>query len=184
MDVLKDLISQALRLNLRLHTEKAIALRCQTFRSAETESDWFQLFESVLAGLPQICVLLELDKISSYYAGGLRESSWPEQFFKIFKAFSDRGIRTLVKVILISYGIVEISLDETGKLQDSVIPVRRATTAQSRRGGHSRWSRRGKLSLQDLVCRGGRVFSTRNQSIKGWMMAAGSFAGVPELNLT
>ena len=153
VDVVKDLVFQALRLNLRLHSEKAIALRCQTFKNAETESDWFQLLESVLVGLPQICVLLELDKISSYYAHASHNPSWPEQFFKIFKAFSDRGIQTCLKVILVSYGIVDVGTEGTGKLQDSVLPVRRATTTRSRHGGHSQWRRRGKLSLQNLVSR-------------------------------
>lgn len=56
IDLLKDLTSQALRLNIALHNERSLVLSCTKFLGAESENDWFDILAAVLAGLPQIYI--------------------------------------------------------------------------------------------------------------------------------
>ena len=66
IDLLKHLILQALRQNPTAQTEKSMALSCAKTQSLETEGEWFQLLESVLADFPNdVYIIVDLEAISS-----------------------------------------------------------------------------------------------------------------------
>ena len=61
VDLIKALISQVMRINIAMQRESNLALSCAKFRTAEKEDEWFELLGSVLAGLSQICIIIDLE---------------------------------------------------------------------------------------------------------------------------
>ena len=102
-DILKNLICQVLRLNIPTQKERSLALSCSKFYGAETEAQWFDLLGSVLAGLPQIYIIVDAEAVSPIYASS-KVFSWPLRSLNVFKKLSERGLKTIVKVVLVSYG--------------------------------------------------------------------------------
>ena len=102
VDLIKALISQVLRINITIQSESNLALSCAKFRTAANEDEWFELLGSVLAGLPQIFVIIELEMFCSRDQGSAER--WPSAFIEVFEKMSQRGIKTVVKVVLVSYG--------------------------------------------------------------------------------
>lgn len=125
VDLIKALISQVIRINTTVQHESNLALGCTKFRIAEKEDDWFKLLGSVLAGLSQIFIIIDLEMFC------LRDQQsaqrWPSALTDVFEEMSQRGIRTIVKVILVSYGSKAFK-NMTGNgfrdLKDHVIQVR------------------------------------------------------------
>ena len=74
IDLLKDIVSQVLRSNVALHTEKSLGLSCATFRRAETENEWCELLGSVLAGLSKVYIIIDVEAVSTRYVS--RERSF------------------------------------------------------------------------------------------------------------
>lgn len=64
VDLLKDLVSQALRVNEIFHTERSMALSCMKFQRAETEMQWLELLGFVLAGLPHVYIIIDVEAVS------------------------------------------------------------------------------------------------------------------------
>ena len=125
VDLLKALISQVMRINIAIRRESIFALSCAKFRTAENEDEWFELLGSVLAGLPQICIIIDVEIFC------LRDQQsaqrWPSAFMDIFEKMSQRGIKTVVKVILVSYGskvFQNMPGDNFRDLKDHVIQAR------------------------------------------------------------
>ena len=140
IDLLKDLVSQALRLNIALHNERSLALSCTQFQGAETEKNWFELLARVLAGLPQVYIIIDVEAVSPYFGGHDHTFSWPSAFLDFFQNMSEQGCKTLIKVVLVSYGSVA-SLEMSRKDSRSVvIPVGRPQTTPL--------AVRGKLTLK------------------------------------
>ena len=125
MDLIKALISQVMRINTALQHESNLALSCAKFQTAEDEDEWFELLASVLAGLSQICIIIDLEM----FCLRDRQSAqrWPSAWMEVFEKMSQRGIKTVVKVILVSYGsrvFKSMPGDELRNLKDCVIQVR------------------------------------------------------------
>jgi hypothetical protein len=104
VDLLKTLISQAIKLNCALHTDYKLSSRLQMYMSATTEAEWFALLASVLEGLPRVYLTIDIEALGSSFAEAAANFSWPTVFLKLFQDLRARGIRTLVKVVLVSYG--------------------------------------------------------------------------------
>ena len=125
VDLIKALISQVMRINTTLQRGSNLALSCAKFQTVEDEDEWFELLGSVLAGLSQICIIIDLEMF------GLRDRQsaqrWPSTWMEVFEKMSRRGIKTVIKVILVSYGsrvFKSLPGDELRKLTDCVIQVR------------------------------------------------------------
>lgn len=54
VDVLKQLVLQALRIDQSMLNERACALSAARFQSARTEAQWFDLLGSVIPGFPRL----------------------------------------------------------------------------------------------------------------------------------
>ena len=133
-DILKNLVCQVLRLNILAQNERSLALSCSKFHRAETEAQWFDLLGSVLAGLPQIYIIVDVEAASPIYASS-KVFSWPLGFLNVFKKLSERGLKTIVKVVLVSYGSTVFQDLAQKDFQDCVISVGRAqSTSLATRG--------------------------------------------------
>ncbi|MCJ1268458.1 hypothetical protein MMC22_008346 [Lobaria immixta] len=134
IDLLKDLTSQALRLNIALHNERSLVLSCTKFLGAESENDWFDILAGVLAGLPQIYILIDIEAVNPHYQTIEQGFSWPSAFLNFFGKISERGLKTVVKVVLVSYGsAVFRELSQKKELQDLVITVGQPQTVPAAR---------------------------------------------------
>ena len=129
VDLIKALVSQVMRINTTIQRESSLALGCAKFRTAEKEEEWFELLGSVLADLSQICIIVDLEMFS------LRDQQsaqrWPSALTDVFEKMSQRGIKTVVKVILVSYGsklFKSMPGNELRDLKDRVIQVRTIRT--------------------------------------------------------
>lgn len=134
VDLIKDLVSQALRVNTSLHTEQSLALNCARFQSASTESEWFELLGAVLAGIPQTYMIIDTDIVSTIYANTTKDFSLPQAFLDLFKGLSSRGVKTTLRVILVSY---RSNMSQKSDQQDIHEHIVHAGKAQPKRGPES-----------------------------------------------
>ena len=64
-------------------------------QSSTTEEEWFQLLESVLAGIfNEVCVLIDLEILNSTFAPLTKDFPWPSAFRDLFRSLSDRCFKT------------------------------------------------------------------------------------------
>ena len=131
IDVLKDLISQVLRLSITVRKEQSLALSCASFRGAETEDEWFDLLASTLANLPLIYIIVDVETIGRCYTGIDRSFSWPSAFLRVFGKLSERRLTTVVKVVLVSYGSAVFQKMPHEDLREMVFSVGRPRTTSS-----------------------------------------------------
>ena len=147
VDLLKDLVSQALRLNDALHSERSMALTCTKFQRAQTEIQWLELLGSVLAGLPLVYIIIDVEVVSPRLQSLDTAFSWPTAFLDFFQKLPNHGCKSVVKVVLVSHGSSMFVDTATKDLQDLVISVGRPQkiplAARSRTGSlRGSWSRR------------------------------------------
>ena len=125
IDVLKDLITQALRLNIVMQNERSLAVSCVRFRGADTETEWLDLLGSVLVGLRLVYIVVDMEAVISRYTGSSASSafSWPSAFLGLFQKMSANNMKTDIKVVLVSYG--SPLPQETGSIswRDLITPV-------------------------------------------------------------
>ncbi|KAE8452953.1 hypothetical protein EG329_012140 [Mollisiaceae sp. DMI_Dod_QoI] len=117
IDLLKSLTSQALRLPEINPTEAFVASSCARFQRATTEDDWLSLLGSVLAGLNEVYIVIDIEMLSSSLAELSEDFSWPLALIKLFQELRRRGSATLVKVAMITYGF---SVGVPGAAQEEV----------------------------------------------------------------
>lgn len=101
IDVLKQLVLQVLHVNHSLLKEQSSTLNAARFQSATTEADWFELLGLVLDGIPQVYIVVDAEILSRDFSSQI---SWPDTFFKIFQDMAARESKTIVKIVLISFG--------------------------------------------------------------------------------
>jgi hypothetical protein len=118
--LLKYLISQAIRLNENLKTEKTMSWRCAQFHRATTAAELFHLLLAALDGLGrQVYLVIDLDTIE--------ESLQSFDGFNIVSAFlqsfnASQSPKTQLKVIIIRYRVTDMQMDGDDAL--AVVPVR------------------------------------------------------------
>jgi hypothetical protein len=120
LDLLKHLAWQALKINTVLQTEGSMAVSCARFQTATDEDHWFDILASVMTGLDRIYVVIDVEILSGISAGG---RSLPEAFLHLFSMLADRGGKTEVKVILVSYVSPVFSEIEEGNIRDLIVQV-------------------------------------------------------------
>ena len=140
-DVLKNLVSQALRLNDVLHSERCMALNCTKFQRAESESQWLELLGAVLSGLPHVYIVIDIEAINPRLKSLNASFSWPIAFLDFFQILANHGCKTVVKVVLVSYSSSVFKGTSDKNLQDLVIPVRRLESAPIAAKGRKVWQR-------------------------------------------
>lgn len=97
LEVLKYLVSQVLQQNHTMLNERSAALSAARYQSATTEDDWISLLGSVLEGMSQIYMIVDLEILGIEKA----ERSWPGIFTTLVERLQCRNIRTVVKVAFV-----------------------------------------------------------------------------------
>lgn len=128
-DLLKSLISQAIRLNPSLHTDASLSPRLNAYLDVSTEAEWFSLLSSVLQDLPLVYILIDVETVHAELEDSHREFSWPMAFLAAFSGMAERGIKTVVKVILVSYGSSVFGRSVGKQCEGLVVPVSDSTHA-------------------------------------------------------
>lgn len=150
IDLLKHLTSQALSLAAKYQTEQSLALSTARFHSAVSEDEWFALLGSIIGSISHTCLVIDVETLSSHFSNMRDGFSWPVAFLKLFEQLKDRGLKTVVKVMMVSYGS-SVFLDSSHKdVRDLVVPIKmvpkKIASSRSRglgrgatnRGGHRR----------------------------------------------
>lgn len=96
-DVSQMLIHQVLQQNKSLHTDW---LSTMQFQGATTKVDWLGLLGSLLAGMPRLYFVIDVELLQS----GIGSSfDWSAAFVQLFRRLADQGVETVVKVALVNY---------------------------------------------------------------------------------
>ncbi|RYC58038.1 hypothetical protein CHU98_g8183 [Xylaria longipes] len=95
IDVLKYLACQVLQINNSMLTECQASLNAARFQSAVTESEWLELLTSVLQGMSQIYIIVDMDLVER---GGGTTKEWLQHFSSVGENLNLRNIHTIVKV--------------------------------------------------------------------------------------
>ncbi|KAI0449573.1 hypothetical protein F5B21DRAFT_493956 [Xylaria acuta] len=121
-DVLKYLACQVLQSNHSMLTERQASLNAARFQSAATESEWLELLTSVLQGMSQIYILVDMDLVER---GGGTTTEWLQHFASVGENLSLRNIHTIVKVACIctSRCVVESLPTETKSIRLDTITM-------------------------------------------------------------
>jgi hypothetical protein len=153
VDVLKQLVSQILHLNQALLNEQSVALNAVRFQSASTEIEWFELLSSVLPGLQQIYIVVDAEILSPEFSSQI---AWPAAFLKLFEDLAARSCKTIIKVVLISFGATPY-FSSPSPLEDVSIRIdrdrRRGSLAKRKSRFRSVAQRQGSEYLRPYLLR-------------------------------
>jgi hypothetical protein len=134
VDLIRYLTLQALRLPKAESTEKTLALSCARFQTACSESEWFQVLESVLGDLGHyVYIIIDLQVLESCPVAGF---DWASAILGFFERLAERSSNTKVKVLLLKYG--PENLPQTEKVSDFIISMRGPVRNQPRSLGYRR----------------------------------------------
>jgi len=123
IELLKYLISQAVRINEKIHTDAALIPRLKAYLSATTEEDWFNILAFVLQGIPILYIIIDVELLHHSLADFTEDFSWPEAFLKLFSGFADRNINTVIRVAMVSYGSSLFRKPMSDECRNLIIPV-------------------------------------------------------------
>ncbi|KAF7508997.1 hypothetical protein GJ744_008553 [Endocarpon pusillum] len=124
VDILRDLVHQALRLNVSLRTERSVSLSCAQFRAAETEEQWLNLLAMIVATLPQLYIIVDIEAVDICSADKMHVFSWLSAFQAMFRSLSVRQVSLSLKVILVSYGSATVQDRSISQYRDLVVRAR------------------------------------------------------------
>lgn len=99
-DVLKYLISQILQQNSGLLDERSAAFSPVRFQNARTLRAWMDLLVSVLQGVPQVFLVLDLEVVEKCLTS--ETIAWQDLFQELFSRLADTNSQTRVKVAFLS----------------------------------------------------------------------------------
>jgi hypothetical protein len=100
IDVLKQLILQVLQQNHTHLSERSGALNIARYKSATTESEWFDLLGSVITGMSRLYIVIDVEVVGPDSSDTCH---WPETFARLFKTLVAKNVYSTVKVVLVSY---------------------------------------------------------------------------------
>ncbi|KAK5657159.1 hypothetical protein OQA88_3216 [Cercophora sp. LCS_1] len=141
-DILKYLASQILQLNRSMADERSVSLSARRFQSARTEAEWFALLGTVMEGLEQVYLVVDLELVDRLGEG---QSSWLRNFPLFFEQLRMRGVKTVVKVVFVKVtGVVE---EEEVPNRTAHIRIRRRDSGRVKKAG----AKRGKGSKKRWV---------------------------------
>ena len=69
-----------------------------------TEEEWFNIFASVLQGIPLLYIIIDIELLDHSLVELSENFSWPAASLKIFHELSERNAKTIIKAVLVSYG--------------------------------------------------------------------------------
>lgn len=154
IDIIKSLILQAINLNPSLHTEPSLCSRSQMYHSAKTEADWLVLLASVLKGIPLLYIIIDIQLLFTSTSESSNGFSWPTGIFALFKELSDRDSKTVVRVLMLSYGSSFFTQDDMRGYSRDILVVgnRKQAAKEMKRGSRKegkvqRGGQRGDLDL-------------------------------------
>ncbi len=121
VDLIKNPVCQALRLNISLHTQRSLALSCAQFGAADTPEQWFDLLATVIATLPELYILVDIEAVDTAYANSIHGFSRISAFLAIFQSLHSRQHMIKLKVVLVSYGSTALQETKLAKFKDLVV---------------------------------------------------------------
>lgn len=145
MNVLKQLVLQALQINHPILSERSTSLNPARFQCATTEQDWFGLLASVLIGIPHLHVVIDISVLSEELGSQLL---WPTAFVSLFDRIASACPSTIVKVVLVTTGASAYTGDSSSEESSSDFAViridgLRGGRLNAKRGFKSRSPRNG-----------------------------------------
>lgn len=154
IDIIKSLILQAININSTLHTESNLSSRLRIYLSAKTEADWLVLLGSVLEDIPLLYIIIDIQLLSTSASELSSGFFWPTGISRLFKELSDRNSKTVVRVMMFSYGssfFMQESMRRYGK--DIIVVRNMKQMAKEMKKGSSREAKgqkRGRKGGMDL----------------------------------
>ena len=127
IDLLKNMILQAFRFTYGANPDSTLPNHLKLIISAESEDEWFYLLSSMLGGLPQVYIIIDIEVLSSSCASLMKDFSWPSAFLNLFERLKARGFKTVIKVVLVSYGSQVFSQMATNESKDMLVSLGRRT---------------------------------------------------------
>ncbi|TGO29089.1 hypothetical protein BPAE_0019g00650 [Botrytis paeoniae] len=154
IDIIKCLILQAINLNPTLHAEPSLCSRLRMYLSAKTEADWLVLLASVLEGIPLLYIIIDIQLLFASTSESSNGFSWPTGIVELFKELSDRDSKTVVRVLMLSYGSSFFTQDDMRGYSRDILVVenRKQAANEMKRGSRKeakgqRGGQRGDLDL-------------------------------------
>ncbi|KAI0205553.1 hypothetical protein F4808DRAFT_409534 [Astrocystis sublimbata] len=121
IDLLKYLVQQSIKINDSIHTDATLAPRFGAYLRAQTEEDWVRVLASVLQGIPLIYIVLDIEVLCRSLNSANR--SWPSCFLRLFDELSARGMKTIVRIVIVGYGSPLLKGPSIHEYQDFVLTV-------------------------------------------------------------
>jgi len=148
-DMIKYLASQVLTLNQTLMDERSASLCARRFQSARTEKEWFALLGSVMQGLEQVYLVIDLDLVDRL--GGAGRTCWLSEFPKFFDLLRQRSETVAVKVAFVRTSKTELDEnDPPEQVMHIRIPRRRDSGNIRKAGGGKRGRQRQKAFIKAI----------------------------------
>lgn len=147
IQILKYLVMQILRLNAAVLDTISASFNATVLQSATTEKDWFDILNTVTAGLSELYIVIDAELLQP----DSKDHQWSSDFLQMLRYFIQRSKNTVVKVVLFSYRNFP-EQDTFSKEKDVVL----AEIKKSQRRGLTYPARAGSR----IASRGGRASST------------------------
>jgi hypothetical protein len=133
-DVLKDLVYQALRINVASQSERSISIRCARIQAAETAAQWNSLLIDVIASLRRLYILVDVEAVGVTNSAKIARFSWVDFFQQVFRSVRERQIPLSLKVVLVNYGAMGMYELRNDRCQDIIVSVKDRITIGTSRG--------------------------------------------------
>ncbi|KAI9652431.1 MAG: hypothetical protein M1831_006774 [Alyxoria varia] len=131
IDILKNLVSQALKLNTKFHEERLMSLNCSRVQSASTESEWVEILGAVLCGIPLVYIVIDATVLGDAFRHPTQEFQLPRTFGQLFQVLRSRAQGTIVKVLLIGDRSLDVDVASNTDFQTFAISVRSQISSKS-----------------------------------------------------
>jgi hypothetical protein len=126
LDILKSLVSQALRVPVARQTESFMAAVLARIGRAGTAKDWLSILGSFITPIREIVIIVDWELLTPALDAAARDLSMPVVFLTLFRELAEHNAKTTVKVILVSYGSSTFSMPAPPGNQDLVLVVGKA----------------------------------------------------------
>ncbi|EPE36905.1 hypothetical protein GLAREA_09068 [Glarea lozoyensis ATCC 20868] len=153
IDILKSLVLQAIAFNSTIHTDSVLCPRLRMYLTSASEDEWFTLLVSVLHGVPLIYIIIDIQLLHSSSSQSAPDFRWSATISRIFKELSERSSKTVVRVMMVSYGSSAFSQEVArGSGRDVLAVGNMKQMAQKMKSGAEAWrgELRGGLELGEI----------------------------------
>ena len=148
VDVLKQLVLQAMQLNKCAPNEREMTRMCTRFKTLVTETEWMQLLASVLGDIGSQCyIVIDLSTVNEDLQAIEKSFSWWNAFQGLFAELADSISTVVVKVLVLDCGrgfglrasrLSDIPIDLTIPVRKRQIPEKTRRKMELRQGSRSR----------------------------------------------